>query len=401
MTRSLSLLIVLVLCCSVQTSHAASELRIFYTYGEVTLGKILNDFSKETGIKVQIEFRQQGDLKSGMAVMMEMNQAPDAIIMPADHAGMYRLIKYSAVDARLFTSHIPDRIWQSGKSDGTIYGAPIIQGNHLVLYYNKALVKEPAKDWKDLFVQKKELEAKGLSPIAWSYDEPYWLLPFVGAYGGWPVSRGKVELNTPAMISAITFYRGLRDQKMPYPNSSYGDAVKLFETEKVAYTINGEWAGHEFAEKLGDKLGVAALPMAEGHKMVPTFSTHIIAAPNDGLNGPKRAEIIQLINFLQSPRVQREIWDKVGAIPVEPSAFAYAQQNAKGYLKQTLELMTETRSLDSDQSTSFIWDAIGKGFIRYREGAMTAPESAEYMQQLAERHIRNAQREAQQEAPNP
>jgi ABC-type glycerol-3-phosphate transport system substrate-binding protein len=366
-----------------------------------SLSAILRDFGKESGVKINVEFRNQGDFKSGMMEMMEMKAAPDAILMPADHAGMHRLLKYSPMDPHWFSAKIADRVWQSGVSDGVLYGAPVTQGNHLVLFYNKKLVQKPAADWAGLFAQQKQLAQQGVATIAWSYDEPYWLLPFLGAYGGWPITDGKVSLNTPAMTSALTFYKTLREKNLPYPNCSYEQSVELFKTGKVAYTINGEWVSKAFVEALGDDLGVAPLPSVDGKKLLPTFSTYILAVPNEGLSGPKRAALIQFVNYLQSPKVQRQIWEVVGAIPVENSAFAHAQQAASGHMKPLLELMLQTRSLPSDEAISFIWDAIGKGFIRYREGAMTAQESAEFMQQMAVRNIRNAQRQPTSTAATP
>ena len=64
---------------------------------------------------------------------------------------------------------------------------------------NKSLVKEPAQTWDAMFAQKKDLYAKGVATIAWSFDEVYWFLPFLVGHGGWPLNNGKIELNTPAM----------------------------------------------------------------------------------------------------------------------------------------------------------------------------------------------------------
>ncbi|MFC3116363.1 hypothetical protein [Cellvibrio fontiphilus] len=125
---------------------------------------------------------------------------------------------------------------------------------------------------------------------------------------------------------------------------------------------------------------------------MPTFRSHVLAFPNQSLSGPKRAQLLKLANYLQSHAVQKQIWSAMGAIPVEQGAFEYAQHNARGYLKTTIELMADTKLLPADKEMTFIWDAMGKGFLRHREGALDAPAAAKYMQQLAERHIRNAQR---------
>lgn len=389
------------LLCYVQASRADEGLSIIYTYAKGSFGTILNEFSQREGIAVALEFREQNDLKSSMMGMMELKTAPDAIIMPADHMGLHSFINYSVINAVDFPAKVPARIWASSYSDGKSYGVPLIQGNHLMLFFNKKLVQEPATDWEAMFAQRAALNAKGVAPIAWSFDEMYWFLPFLGAYGGWPLNEGKVQLNTPEMAEALDFYKKLRQRELPYPGCSYQCAVDLFKTGAVAYTINGDWIGKEFYAALGDNLGVSAIPAADGRKMLPTFSTHVLSFPNQGLTGKKRAQLLKLANYLQSSAVQKQFWLVMGAIPVEQTAFEYAQQNAQGYLKKTIELMAETKPLPADKEMTFIWDAMGKGFLRHREGALSGPAAAKYMQQLAERHIRNAQRMVAPATTNP
>lgn len=169
----------------------------------------------------------------------------------------------------------------------------------------------------------------------------------------------------------------------------------------MAYTINGDWIGKEFHAALGEDLGVSAIPTADGRKMVPTFSSHVLSFPNQSLTGSKRAQLLKLANYLQSTAVQKHFWLAMGAIPVEQAAFEHAQKNARGYFKKTIELMAETKPLPADKEMTFIWDAMGKGFLRHREGALDGQAAAKYMQQLAERHIRNAQRMVTPATANP
>ncbi len=384
-----------------QIARADDGLSIIYTYAKDPFGVILAEFAQREGIPVKSEFREQNELKSSIMGMMEQNATPDAIIMPADHTGLHSFIKYSEINPADFPANIPMRVWASTYSDGKSYGIPLIQGNHLMLFYNKKLVPEPATDWEAMFTQRAALKAKGVSPIAWSFDEMYWFLPFLGAYGGWPLTDGKVQLNTPEMAAALDFYRKLRSRELPYPGCSYQCAVDLFKKGDVAYTINGDWVGKEFYDTLGDNLGVSAIPAADGRTMVPTFSSHVLSFPNHSLTGSKRAQLLKLANYLQSPQVQKQYWLTMGAIPVEQAAFDHAQKNARGYLKKTIELMAETRPLPADKEMTFIWDAMGKGFVRHREGALDGPAAAKYMQQLAERHIRNAQRMIAPSGANP
>lgn len=394
----IQILMMLCIWSGAQSATAQDEISVVYTYGRDAIGEVIQGFTKKTGIKVKAEFKEQNDLKAMMLALMELGTTPDVIIMPADHLGLHNFLNYSELDPSLFPAKIPERIWLGGFSDGKLHGAPLVQGNHLMLFYNKSLVPTPAADWDTMFAQKKELDTKGIATIAWSYDEVYWFLPFLVGHGGWPLNNGKIQLNTPTMAEALDFYKSLRTRQLPHPNCSYQCGIDMFKAGKLAYTINGDWVGKEFHKALGENLGVADIPMAGTKKMIATFSTHVLAFPADSLNGAKRAKLLQLVNYMQSPEAQRQLWDLAGAIPVEDSALAYAEKNAQGYLKQELGLMGSTKPLPADKEVTFIWDAIGKGFLRHREGALDAYSAAKYMQQLAERHVRNAQRQEQQQA---
>jgi maltose-binding protein MalE len=265
-------------------AFAQDEVSVLYTYGKGSFDQVLTKFTEQTNIKLKSEFKEQNDIKASMLTLMELGATPDVIIMPADHLGLHEYIDYSELDRRLFTAKISDRVWAGSYSDGKLYGAPLVQGNHLMLFYNKNLVREPAADWNAMLVQKQAFDANKIATIAWSFDEAYWFLPFLVGQGGWPINNGKIKLDTPAMAAALDFYKSLRTHQLPHPNCSYQCGVDMFKEGKMAYTINGDWIGKEFFGALGDNLGVTQIPMADGKKNISTFSTYVLAtalmAPN-------------------------------------------------------------------------------------------------------------------------
>lgn len=392
--RALLLIVIALHFFYCQAAIAQDELRIVYAYGhehkKAVLGDILEEFGQHHSLKIHAEFLDQGDLKTSILRMKELNTLPDAIILPADHLGLHSFIRYSKVDPTWFQAKIPERIWSSGMSDGLIYGAPLVQGNHLMMYYNKSLVAQPAVNWDALSKQQAELTTKGIATIAWSYDEAFWFLPFLGAFGGWPLHDGKIELNTAAMIRALDLYESVFEKKLVSPLCSHQCIRDNFTSGKVAYIISGEWEGVDFYNKLGANLGVSAIPAAGDKKMISAFSTYVIAYPNNSLNGNKKSILVQLTDYLQSTTIQKRIWDEVGAIPVEANAFASAQQTGKEYLRNTLNLMQDTKPLPADAAMSFIWDPLQKGLLRHRDNLMSSTETAAYMQLLAERNISKA-----------
>jgi len=394
MIKRISHLTALLLILFIQPTFANdNELYVAYTYESDALRRILQKFGELNGVKIRSEYLGVDDLKPKMMTMIESKSVLDAVIVPSDNVGMHPFFKHSEITKNLFKAQIPERTWESGYSDGKLYGAPIIQGNYLVLYYNKSLIKEPAKDWETMRRQKTELDAKNIATLTWHHNSSYLFLPFLEAFGGWPLNNGKVGLNTPAMVEALTFYKDLRMTHNIALDCDFHCAREAFKAGKVAYILTGIWDGKELYNTLGDNLGVAPLPQLNGKKMLSPFSTYVILFPSNGLEGTERTNLIKLVDYLQSDVVQKQIWDQAGAIPVTPAAFDYARATATGHVKEALVLMANTRPIPADTAMSFIWDAIYKGKARHQAGGMDADKAAAYMQQLIERNLREAKLE--------
>lgn len=378
---------------------AATPLRVLNTYNRDGIASMMQQFSAQSGIEVQIEYIDQEELKATVLKRMELHNPPDMLIMPADHVGMFKFMKYSAFKKSIFKANVPASTWEMGITEGKLYAAPIVQGTHLVLFYNKGLVSHPAQNWQEMGRQQLRFNASGVTTILWQQASPYWFLPFLDAFGGWPMNNGKIELNTPAMVAAINYYDKLGEQFLPRVLCNNDCIFQAFKARKVAYIISGAWDSKLLFKELGDQLGVAPLPEANGKPMRSPFSTYVVAFPDNSLEGVKRAALIELTNYLQSTAVQKQLWEKLGAIPVEPNAIAYAKKNSKGYAIDILNQLKYTRPLPSDSAMSFSWEPIQKGLARHRENALDAENAAQYMQKLAERNVKNAAAEADTKVP--
>lgn len=370
----------------------SEDLRVINTFGDgVAIESVINKFRDSTSVPVSITYMRQDDFKTNLMLLLEKSGISDVVIIPADHLGLHELADYSVVSPTMFSSHIESKLWDTTVSDGAIRGVPINQGNHLVMYYNKSLISRPAKTWDELLDQKTRLDKSSILTIQWNHDDAFYFLPFLSAYNGWPLVNGEIQLNTPAMVEALTFYKILRDRNLYSKSCDYDCATDLFLSGKLAYNINGTWAGEKYARVLGDNLGVAALPSIDGLQMRPSFSTYVIAFPHNRLNGRKKDQIIKLVNFLLSHTTQTDLWNATAAIPAETTAFNHVLSNSSGYLNQTLRLLDSTKPLPADHAMTFLWDAIQKGLMRQNVGVMTPTQAAAYMQKLAERHARHSQ----------
>lgn len=366
------------------------SLHIINTYGDGDdVRTVVNDFERQENVPVSLRYMRQDDFKTNLILLIEKSAIADVVIIPADHLGLHDLANYSVVAPDRFDTKIAPRLWDTTVSDGAIRGIPLNQGNHLVMYYNKAIINRPAKTWDEIFDQKMLFDKKSISTIQWNHDDAFYFLPFLSAYDGWPLVDGKIQLNTNSMVEALSYYKVLRDKKLYSQTCDYECAASLFVSGKLAYNINGTWAGENYFRVLGENLGVAPLPAIDGRPMLPSFSTYVIAFPNNSLMGPKKDHIIAFVNYLLSRDVQLNMWERAGAIPAEITAYKHALNNSAGYLQDTLKQLDATKPLPADQAMTYLWDAILKGLMRQNVGVMDSKQAAAYMQKLAERHARN------------
>jgi len=377
-------------------AYAGSTLSVVNTYESDLLNQLLEDFGKTTDAAIKVDFIGVHEIKGKMMQTASPAGLPDAVIIPADQIALHKFFNYSVLDPALFRHKVPSRLWESGMSGHQLYGAPIIQGNHLMLYSNKALVPQVAKSWDELLAQKTAIQKRGAASLVWNTKSSYMFYPFLDAYGGVPLHDGKINLNTPAMVNALTFLNELRISHNLSADCNFECAKYAFIAGKAAYIIDGVWDAKEYAQIFGADLDISAIPAVDGNKVLSPVSTYVVAFPHDGMNGPKRELLIKLVDYLQSQAIQEKLWLQASAIPVETGAFANAQANAKGYLRQVLALMADTKPIPAEESMAFMWDIIRKSLIRFQAGGMSAEDAAIYMQQLSNRYDKQTEQPSEE-----
>jgi arabinogalactan oligomer/maltooligosaccharide transport system substrate-binding protein len=203
-------------------------------------------------------------------------EAPELLWTVADHIGPFTsadliLPLNDLVDRSTFVTAAADIV----TVDGTLWGAPVSFGNQLMLYWNKDLAGDTAPADSDAWVAKaKELTTGDQFGIVFNQTESFWLVPFLGGFGGRVFAEDGVTptLNTEAMKNALQFLYDVKyTDKVTPAEADYNVADGLFKDGKAAYIINGDWTLGAYAAApdaeapgLGDKLGVGPLPMMSG-----------------------------------------------------------------------------------------------------------------------------------------
>ena len=350
--------------------------------------ELLSALAEQSGLTVNSVLVDQKALKVRLVQNTSTSTSTDVVIVPADHLGLDKYANYSVIPDSLIADTTDKRTLETAKLNNTLLGIPIIQGNHLLLFYNKQFVKEPIENWQDIYRIQSSLPEK-VKLVTWSFMEMYWFIPFLSAFNGDLIVDNHVQLNTPAMQSALKFVWDLNKQNLVDRQCDYTCSNNAFKAQQAAFTIDGAWALKTYEQALGDNLAVQQLPKLKGEYMQPYYSTFVLAFPNDGLNGVNKDNLIKFAKLVQAEKFQTMIWQKLQDIPVNTEVLNSLKSQQGTQLATLIEAMQFTKAMPSTASMIIVWEVLNKGFIRYGSGALTAEQAGLFMQGLAERSIAN------------
>ncbi|MGL5306046.1 MAG: hypothetical protein ACRC9Y_07720 [Aeromonas veronii] len=94
-----------------------------------------------------------------------------------------------------------------------------------------------------------------------------------------------------------------------------------------------------------------------------------------------------LMAFIQRQDIQQFIYHQGALLPVNQQAFTAISRRPTPQEKVLREQFTLSTPMPSDSAMSIAWQAMEKGFERFKEG-ISAADTARYMQQLADQQYR-------------
>lgn len=395
--KSIGLIISIFIAAStLQADPLASEDRLISMLyhresAEPLLQEGLKQFEQESGYKVNLVFVNVNDLKQILIKGSFNNSLPDVVLAPSDFVSLASRIKLSKLPPALLSPDLMPDALSSMQYNGDYYGAPVISGNHLMLFYNKKYVQNPAKTWQELQAQAPELRAQGIEPIGWNYQEMYWFSSFATTLGGSPLIDGHPALNSHPYADALFFYKGLADSGLIKSTCGYDCAQKDFQEQLFAYTINGDWALADFERALGEDLGIALIPAIGDRPFRPFFSTVGLMFPGNSLQGKKGKALAALALFFQNRRFQDTLFDKQRFLPANQYSFKQVEAAASSNIKMLLKQLAQAVPMQPDPIMANAWIGMRKGFERYMAGISSANEAAEYMQKFTEQDYQKSQ----------
>jgi arabinogalactan oligomer/maltooligosaccharide transport system substrate-binding protein len=207
-----------------------------------------------------------------------------------------------------------------GELEGETYAAPINTGNQLMLYWNKSLIgEEPPADTDEFSQVAIEQTTGDKFGLVFNTTESFWLIPWLYGFGGSVFEDDGVtpSLDTPEMQAALEFLHGLKYEDGVMPETvDYPIASDLFTTGDAAMIINGDWELGNYAELLGDDLGVGPLPeVTDTGELPKPFTAGSFYMVPSAVEGDTLTVVHDFINFTLAAEQQRALVEDLVRLP--------------------------------------------------------------------------------------
>lgn len=360
--------------------------------------KVMDDWitrftAQNPNIRIVRQTYPNEDLRTKFTTAATAGQAAEMVWGPNDIAGVFATAKLiqsveTFVDLAKFTPAAAETVTLKGK----VMGMPTTYGNHLMLFFNKNLVMEAPATTDALIAAARQhtKPSENRYGLVFFQNEPFWLVPFVGAYGGWPLrvetdGTAQLELNSDAMKNALAFIHNLKTVEKIIPNECDYDCAKgLFLEGKAAFTINGDWSVKEYQSKLGDKLGMAALPVlsATGNPLTPMVSGRYVFV-NAQIADAKKEAVSKFLNFLSSREIQIEVAERLGRIPATSEALNDPRVVGLASIQPLIQAAANGKPMPAQTEMRAAWDAMRPVQQKVMSGDLTPEAAVGIMQQSA------------------
>jgi maltose-binding protein MalE len=316
----------------------------------------------------------------------------DIVYGPNDVAGVFaKAGVIQPADAWLGKMNFTATSKSMTEVDGKIWGVPLSEGAHLLLYYRKSQVKQAPQTTKELIEQARAYaDGKGQRyGLAFYMSEPFWFIPFLGGFGGWPLeqkgSMHDVTIDTAATRKALQYVLALRDQWKITPNVCDFDCAKsLFLSKRALFHISGDWQLNDLRATVGDDLAIAPLPILSetGKRLTPMMGGRFLYV-NANAKGPRLTAIQKFMDFLASAPVQKRIAEQLASIPASVAARKDPDLKKLPLLQASMEAAAYARPMPPQVEMRAAWDGMRIMIQRALAGTESVDEAVKTGQKAA------------------
>jgi arabinogalactan oligomer/maltooligosaccharide transport system substrate-binding protein len=315
--------------------------------------------------------------------------SPDLLWTVNDHAGPFTAAELiQPVDDLIDVSMYVDGALSAVQLGGETWGVPITSGNHLMLYYNKSIIAEAPATTDELIAMGPDLIAQGITPLVYNQTEPFWLVPWLGGFGGSVFAADGVTptLNTPEMVATLQFLHDIKYVHNLIPaESDYDGADTLFKEGTAAMIVNGDWTLGAYVDTFGENLGVARIPTVSstGEWPKPYTSGKYFMLPVD-LEGAKLDVVVDFVTWATNAENQAIMVTVLNRLPALAAAMENPVISEDLYLKGSADQMSVGTAMPTVLEMRCNWDSMKPEMQAVLADTKTAEDAALAMQEAAD-----------------
>ncbi|MDD4005405.1 MAG: extracellular solute-binding protein [Elusimicrobiaceae bacterium] len=331
------------------------------------IDSVFADFKKLPGnekVAVTRVHYQNEDLRQQFQTASIAETGPDLIMCPSDFGGVFSVAGFILpVDGLFELGKYNTAVLDAVRLDGHTWGVPISNGNHLMLMYNKKFLHRAPENTDEMLAFCATAKARGLDYcMAMDMGEPFWLVPWLGGFGGWPIDGHRPTLDTKAMRATIDFYLDLKFGKKYVPEEcDYNCIDGMFKEGRVAMIVNGDWALQSYQARFGQDFGTGKIPRnsATGLWPAPMISGKYFML-NAALAGKKEKleKIKELVEFYTSRDNQIRQIEVLKRLPALKAANDAPQIKANPVLAGSMEQILAGKPMPLATEMRAVWDAM-------------------------------------------
>lgn len=380
------------------TTPAAGPITITYWEEDSNEAVVLLDQMAEAfmqaypDIVIVREHLGYDELRNSFRAASWEGKAPALVRAPGEFAGPFGELGIAKPLDELFSAEFLAQFF-SGALDGAtvrgrLWGIPDNYGGHLLLLYNRELVSAAPADTDAWIAQLRGLTdaAGGRYGLVYPSAESYWLIPWLSAFGGWPLdAQEHVALDTVEMVRALWFAYDLKFTQRVMPEDvTYQKAFDLFRTGQAAYIIDGAWNLAQYKD-LGIDVGVALLPKASATGLTPapmaTGRYWFIAA---GLESQALDAAATFVEYMTAAETQRQWLTQMERLPSRKDVAQSALVTGDPQLAGIVGQLRVARGVPPALEMACAWQGIGAVLEATMAGQLSPDDAPPQMQARAE-----------------
>ncbi len=364
---------------------------------DVFLDELIAEFMKKNpNITVERVHYGNEELRDQFQAASLAGAAPELVRVPNDFAGPFSALGIIAkatdvFDQSVLDSYISEAL-NATRVKGEIWGVPDNYGNHLMLLYNKSLVSQPPEDTDALIKMAQELTQGDVQGFTYNLNEPFWLAPWLGAFGTWPLDENdQPTFDNEGTVKALQFVQDLKFKHKAVPEEcDYNCMDTLFKEGKAAMIINGDWSLGGYQEALGENLGVDVIPKVTetGNYPTPMTGGKYWMVSKAVLDDSTKLEAVKtFVGYMVSAEVQKQWIEKFKRLPslkeLENDPAIQEDPILQGSFKQLLL----GRPMPAAPEMRCAWDAMRPNLEGVMAGTLKPEDAAKAMQEAADQCV--------------